>query len=133
MPVRLERITRTTIEVVQFMKQHPKVESVIFPFDESFPQYALARQQMKGACGLFTFVLKTGKREDIVRFCESLQHIMMAVSWGGHESLVIPKCAGIKAADFDPANREHRYVRMYAGLEEAGYLIKDLEQALEKI
>jgi cystathionine beta-lyase/cystathionine gamma-synthase len=78
------------------MKQHPKVESILFPFDESFPQYELAKQQMKGACGLFTFVLKTDKMESIVKFCESLQHIMMAVSWGGHESLVIPKCAGIE-------------------------------------
>ncbi len=133
LPARIERITRTTKEVVAFMKQHPKVESVIFPFDESFPQYALAKQQMKDACGLFTFVLKTSKREDIVRFCESLQHIMMAVSWGGHESLVIPKCAGIQPGNFDPENKEHLYIRMYAGLEEPGYLIADLDHALGKI
>ncbi|MES1218803.1 MAG: PLP-dependent transferase, partial [Bacteroidota bacterium] len=65
----------------------------------------------------------------IVKFCESLKHIMMAVSWGGHESLVIPKCAGIAASDFDYRNREHRYIRLYVGLEEADYLIKDLDQA----
>ena len=81
--------------------------------------------------GLFTFVLKSKNMEDIVTFCESLQHIMMAVSWGGHESLVIPKCAGIKESDYDENNREHRYIRMYCGLEEADYLIRDLEQALE--
>lgn len=133
LPARLERITKTTTEVVQFLKHHPKIESVIFPFDESFPQYALAKQQMNGACGLFTFVVKTNKREEIVRFCESLKHIMMAVSWGGHESLVIPKCAGILPTDFDPANKEHRYVRMYAGLEEPQYLINDLGQALDNI
>ncbi len=130
LPARIERITRTTKEVVAFMKQHPKVERVIFPFDESFTQYTLAKQQMKDACGLFTFVLKTTKREDIVRFCESLQHIMMAVSWGGHESLVIPKCAGIKQEDFDPSNSEHRYIRMYVGLENPGYLINDMERSL---
>jgi cystathionine beta-lyase/cystathionine gamma-synthase len=133
LPARIERITQTTAEVVKFIKQHPKVESVIFPFDESFPQYQLARQQMKGACGLFTFVIKTNKMGSIVQFCESLKHIMMAVSWGGHESLVIPKCAGIQPKDFDPSNREHRYVRMYAGLEDPEYLIADLEQALGKI
>jgi cystathionine beta-lyase/cystathionine gamma-synthase len=133
LPARIERITKTTTDVVKFMKQHPKVESIHFPLDETFPQYELARQQMKGACGLFTFILKKNKREDIVRFCESLQHIMMAVSWGGHESLVIPKCAGIPASEYDPANHEHRYIRMYVGLEDAEYLIKDLGQALEKI
>ena len=133
MPARLERITKSTAEVVAFMKQHPKVESVLFPFDESFPQYDLAKQQMKGACGLFTVVLRTNKMQSIVKFCESLQHIMMAVSWGGHESLVIPKCAGIAPNDFDPASKEHRYIRLYVGLEEPQYLIDDLSQALDKI
>ena len=54
-------------------------------------------------------------------------------SWGGHESLVIPKCSGISVSEFDPSNPEHRWVRMYVGLEEADYLIKDLEQGLNKI
>ena len=130
LPARIERITKSTATVVSFMKQHPKVEFLIFPFDESFPQYALAKEQMKGACGLFTFTLKTAKRDSIVHFCESLKHIMMAVSWGGHESLVIPKCAGIPVADFDPSNKEHRYIRMYVGLEDPQYLIADLEKAL---
>lgn len=133
LPARLERITKTTIEVLNFLKQHPKVERVIFPFDESFSQYELAKQQMRGACGLMTMVLKTNKREGIVKFCESLQHIMMAVSWGGHESLVIPKCSGIPVSDFDPSNAEHRYVRIYVGLEEPGYLIEDLKQAFDKM
>ena len=133
LPVRMERITKSTAEVVQYMKQHPKVESILFPFDESFPQYQLAKQQMKGAGGLFTFVLKSGKMESIVSFCENLKHIMMAVSWGGHESLVIPKCASLKPADFKPDNPEHRYIRMYVGLEDAQYLIKDLEDALKAV
>lgn len=132
LPARIDRITRSTAEVVLFMKQHPKVESVLFPLDKSFPQYELAKHQMKGACGLFTVVLKPNKMESIVKFCESLQHIMMAVSWGGHESLVIPKCAGLKPSEFDTCNREHRYVRIYVGLEDPEYLINDLEQALEK-
>src|SRR5205085_751307 len=109
LPARLERITRTTNEVVRFLKQHPKVESVIFPFDESFPQFELAKKQMKGACGLVTLVLNVSKKEEIVRFCESLEHIMMAVSWGGHESLVIPKSVGLKENEFDASNKEHRY------------------------
>ncbi|HRG92230.1 MAG TPA: PLP-dependent aspartate aminotransferase family protein [Chitinophagaceae bacterium] len=133
LPARIERITETTAAVVAYMKQHPKVESILFPLDESFPQYDLAKEQMKGACGLFTFTLKSDKRDDIVLFCESLQHFMMAVSWGGHESLVIPKCAGIPVKDFDPSNKEHKYIRVYTGLEDADYLIKDLEGALEKI
>ncbi len=133
LPVRLHRISQSAIEVVNFLKQHPKIEGVLFPLDETFPQYELAQQQMKGAGGLFTFVMNTDKMESIVKFCESLQHIMMAVSWGGHESLVIPKCAGIHPKDFDPANKEHRYVRMYVGLEDPSYIIADLEVALREI
>ncbi len=133
LPMRLERITNSTQKVVSFLKQHPKVEQVIFSFDESFPQYELAKQQMKGACGLLSFIIKATDINQIEKFCESLQHILMAVSWGGHESLVIPKCASIKREEFDAGNKEHRMLRLYVGLEEPDYLIKDLQQALEKI
>jgi len=71
--------------------------------------------------------------DEIVTFCESLRHILMAVSWGGHESLVIPKCASLLSKDFDSKNREHKMVRLYVGLEEPDYLIADIEQALAKI
>lgn len=131
LPARLERITNTTKEVLTFLKQHPRIDSILFPLDESFPQYRLARSQMTGGCGLLTITLKDGTAESITRFCESLKHFSMAVSWGGHESLVIPKCAGIPPAQFDPANREHQYIRIYTGLEDPQYLINDLAQALE--
>ena len=133
LPVRLNRINQSTAQLIQFLKQHPKIETFIFPFDTSFPQYELAKQQMKSAGGLVTFILKTNSREKIVEFCESLRHFMMAVSWGGHESLILPQCAGSKPSDFDRNNSEHRSIRMYVGLEEPAYLIADLEQALNKI
>jgi len=130
LPMRLEKISRTTEAVVAFLKQHPRIGRLLFPFDKDFPQYELAQKQMTGACGLLTFTLKDGTVESITKFCEALKHIQMAVSWGGYESLVIPRCAGIAPADFDAANEGHQYIRLYAGLEEADYLIKDLEQAL---
>jgi cystathionine beta-lyase/cystathionine gamma-synthase len=133
LPARLDRITTSTKKVVAYLKQHPKVESIIFPFDESFPQYELAKQQMSGACGLFTFIIKATTITQIEQFCENLQHFLMAVSWGGYESLIIPKCSGIGPADFDAANKEHRMLRLYVGLEDADYLIKDLAQAFDKL
>src|SRR5258708_36434327 len=129
LPARLERITQTTRKVAGWLKTHPRVEGILFPFDESFPQYALAKQQMQGACGLLSFYVRARSRDEIVTFCESLKHIMMAVSWGGHESLILPKCASLTAAEFDPSVREHRMLRLYTGLEDADYLIRDLEQA----
>ncbi len=133
LPVRLQRINQSTAVLIDYLKQHPKIESILFPFDPSFPQYELAKRQMKSAGGLVTFYMKVNSRSEIVRFCESLQHFLMAVSWGGHESLMMPKCAGIRDADFDPNNPDHRAVRMYAGLEEPAYLIADIDQALTRI
>jgi cystathionine beta-lyase/cystathionine gamma-synthase len=130
LPARFKQITNSTQQVLSYLKNHPKVEIILFPFGESFPQYDLAKKQMSGACGLFTFALKARTIKEVETFCNSLQHIMMAVSWGGHESLVIPKCSGLQPSEFDPSNIEHRYIRMYVGLEEPDYLIKDLEQAL---
>ncbi|WP_067037285.1 trans-sulfuration enzyme family protein [Allomuricauda sp. CP2A] len=133
LPVRLERISKTTRTVIDFLKGHSLVEEVIFPMDPSFSQYELAKKQMKGACGLFTVILKTDSRDQIVKFCESLKHFLIAVSWGGHESLVFPKCASMESNEFDRQNREHRMIRFYTGLEDAEYLIKDIQQALGKL
>jgi cystathionine beta-lyase/cystathionine gamma-synthase len=88
---------------------------------------------MRVGCGLLTFNLKIGTCESITKFCESLKHILMAVSWGGHESLVIPKCAGIDPKDFDRNNTEHQYIRLYTGLEDASYLVADINQALNLV
>lgn len=133
MPHRLQYIYQSTAVVFEKLKEHPRVEAIIFPFDPQFPQYELARKQMKGAGGLLTLTLKAQRRDEVVRFAESLQHILMAVSWGGHESLIIPKCAGIPAEQFDAGNPEHRMVRLYVGLEDPQYLLTDLLQALDKM
>ncbi len=131
LPARLDRITATTNQMLDYLKQQPRVEEVLFPLDPSFPQYELARTQMKGACGLVTIVMKAEKMQEIVTFCESLRHMLMAVSWGGHESLALPKCASLTPQQFDSANREHRMIRFYFGLEEAGYLKADIDQAFK--
>ncbi|HWB28724.1 MAG TPA: PLP-dependent aspartate aminotransferase family protein [Chitinophagaceae bacterium] len=133
LPARLERITQTTNAVISFLKNHPLVEKVIFPFDDGFPQLALAKQQMQGACGLLTFVIKADTVEDIELFCNSLKHILMAVSWGGHESLIIPGCSSKKREAFDKDDISHRMLRLYTGLEEPAYIINDLNQAFIKI
>lgn len=130
---RLEKITSTTLKVVDYLKNHPLVDEVIFPFDPSFPQFELAKRQMKNVCGLLTFTIKTNNIKTIETFCELLQHILMAVSWGGYESLIIPKCAGIKPGHFDPEKREHRMLRLYVGLEEPEYIIDDISQAFAAI
>jgi cystathionine beta-lyase/cystathionine gamma-synthase len=127
--LRLDRISTSSRKVLAYLKGHPLVESVLFPLDESFPQYNLAKKQMKNAGGLISFFVRAEKRPEIVRFCENLKHIMMAVSWGGHESLILPRCAGLDDSEFDPLNADHRMLRLYVGLESPEYLIEDLEQS----
>lgn len=133
LPLRLHRITATTDKVILFLKQQHNVEEVIFPFSKSFAQYELAKQQMDGACGLLTFILRDVSIVQIEKFCESLHHIKMAVSWGGHESLIVPRCAGLPIKDFDAKNKEHRMIRLYVGLEDAAYIIEDLQRGFESI
>jgi len=133
LPARLDRITATTSKMLDYLEQHPMVEEVIFPFNKAFPQLQLARQQMSGACGLVTIVMKTTKMASIIKFCESLRHILMAVSWGGHESLALPRCASLLPYQFDPDNREHKMIRFYFGLEEPAYLVTDIEQAFQAL
>ncbi len=133
LPLRLERITSSTYTIHKYLKTNNKVEEVIFPFDNAFPQYELAHRQMSGACGLLTIVLKDIDLSAIEKFCQTLKHFKMAVSWGGHESLIIPRCAGIKINDFHKDIKEHRMVRLYIGLEDTTYLMNDLESAFATI
>lgn len=128
LPARLERIQRTTDTIWKYLCQHPKVESVIYPFDPAYPQYALAKRQMGAAPGLLSFYVTHRQAEEIEAFCNGLKHFKMAVSWGGHESLLIPKLATMPRSSFDAANKDHRMIRIYVGLEDADYLIRDLER-----
>lgn len=107
------------------------MEEIFYPFDESFEQYELAIKQMKGSGGLFSFIMKADTITEIEKFCESLQHILMAVSWGGYESLIMPACASIKRNEFDTNNTDHRRMRIYVGLEDAEYIIEDLKRGFE--
>ncbi len=128
LPARIDRITASTQKVLEYLKTVNRIESLIFPLDPSFPQYELAKDQMSGACGLISFYMKAQLVEEIEKFCNSLKAFRMAVSWGGHESLIIPKCAGTPQADFNPLNPTHRMLRLYIGLEDPDFLIRDLEQ-----
>lgn len=133
LPMRLERIEKTAKSVRTYLDNHPMVDTVINPFSSKNPQYELAQKQMKGVGGLFSFVINAKNEKEIVTFCESLRHILMAVSWGGHESLIIPCSASLPKGSFEIKNPIHRTLRMYVGLEDEQYLIEDLDQAFNKV
>jgi len=131
--IRLEKISDTADKVVDYLNQHPKIEQVLHPFSANNKDLALARTQMKKCGGLFSISLKNSSLEKIETFCNGLKHILMAVSWGGYESLIIPACAGLSKAEFDPNNKRHVLIRVYVGLEDPNYIIADLENALAMI
>ena len=129
--LRLERSGDNARLLASCLSDHPKVFKVHYPFLPEHPQYHLARRQMRSPGGLFSVTLKASGPDDVERFCESLKMFLLAVSWGGYESLVFPAIAfsqGEKAASI-PWN----LVRFYAGLEDPGELKQDLLNALDQL
>jgi len=131
--LRVERSCSSAALLVTHFENHKKVLKMYYPFSKSFPQHELAVEQMKRGGGLFTVALAVQNVEQIEIFCSSLKRFLMAVSWGGHESLVFPVCATMPKESFDAANMDHKLVRFYIGLEDPKVLIDDIEQALTKI
>ncbi|WP_162055616.1 trans-sulfuration enzyme family protein [Pontibacter pamirensis] len=132
LPVRMERVAASTRKVVGYLTQHPKVEQVLFPFLPTHPQYELAQRQMRDNSGQFSLYLKAARMEQVDRFCDSLKHFLMAASWGGHESLIFPVSATYASEEMK-SDLPFNMVRFYVGLEDPEYLIRDLEQALDKV
>ena len=133
LPVRLKQINDNTADFVQGLESMEIVEKIIFPFHASFPQYQLAKEQMLGACGLLTIIVKQEYAGKIEQICNNLKAFKMAVSWGGYESLIIPKIAALNKNAIDFSNEEHRSIRIYVGLESPDYLLYDLKQAVGKL
>ncbi|MBL0310772.1 MAG: aminotransferase class I/II-fold pyridoxal phosphate-dependent enzyme [Bacteroidetes bacterium] len=133
LPLRLERVKSSTEKVVEFMEAHPKVERMYYPWSKSFPQYELAKKQMKWCGGLFTIQLKAKSIDEVETFCDNLKRFLMAVSWGGHESLLMPACSFHPKENYDASIYPFTLIRFYIGLEDPDILIADLKQALDKI
>ncbi|MCC7224766.1 MAG: aminotransferase class I/II-fold pyridoxal phosphate-dependent enzyme [Chitinophagales bacterium] len=132
LPLRLSRSHETTMQVVAYLEQHPKIARVNFPFSSSFPQYELAKKQMSGCGGLFSAELRAAELGQIDQFCERLHYFLLACSWGGHESLAFPMSALYTAQNYHTATAlPWNLVRFYVGLEDADLLIADLAQALD--
>lgn len=131
--LRVNRSFESAKKIAAWMENHEKVERVLFPFLPSFPQYELAQQQMTGCAGLFTAFLKTDSIENIEAFFGRLKRFLFAVSWGGHESLIVPTAAFYNVPGRENPPYPVNMVRFYVGLEEPEWLMEDLENALQLI
>jgi cystathionine beta-lyase/cystathionine gamma-synthase len=124
MPIRLKQIAATTKQVIGFLESRPEVEKLLYPGSISEQQMQLFQSQMKGISGLFSVQFKNKSPEVMEAFVNNLRFFQMAVSWGGHESLVLPY------ALWDE-QKHSGMVRFSIGFEEPETLIADLEQSLD--
>jgi cystathionine beta-lyase/cystathionine gamma-synthase len=131
LPVRMERISNSATRIINFLEQKSQVKQTFYPFSKQNPQFELARKQMTSGSGLFTIQLQTEDAHLIEDFCNKLTCWRMAVSWGGHESLIIPSCSFIRpgAENKLPSN----LIRFSVGLEDPEMLIEDLNKNLNAL
>jgi cystathionine beta-lyase/cystathionine gamma-synthase len=118
-----------------FLNGHPRVKRVHYPGLDSHPQHRLARRQMSDFGAVVTIELDGGFEEG-ARFAQALQYFAISASVGSAESLVMPPQL-LAGNEYNPEQRAASLitrgtVRLSIGLEDAGDLVQDLEQALEK-
>ena len=133
LPLRLQRSDESARALIEKMEHHPKVERIWYPFHKSFPQLNLARKQMRGCGGLFSAQFKTESREKMEAFVHHLKRFLMAVSWGGHESLIMPSIGFYGIPGKPEPSLPWNFCRFYIGLEDPEWLWEDLERAMEEL
>jgi cystathionine beta-lyase/cystathionine gamma-synthase len=133
LPLRMKAHEENGRALFDFLRHHPKVSRVHYPFHPGHPQFSLARKQMSGAGGLFSIELNAPDIAAVERFCDALQHFVMGPSWGGYESIQFPACVLYQSENYGNTTLPWNLVRLFAGLEDAALLTEDLKQALEKI
>ena len=133
LPIRMERVENSGYEVYKYLKSHSKVRKVYYPLDPESPQYVLAKKQMSGCGGLISFEIDTESKNDIHVFFHALDKFLCAVSWGGHESLKMPSLAFHDIEGQEDSPIPWQMFRLYIGLEDPDYLIKNLEKAFNSI
>ena len=133
LPLRMQRSHESALRVARWLEQQPAVARVLHPLLPSFPQYTLAKQQMTGNGGLFSVYFHADTQLKMESFVNRLRRFLMAVSWGGHESLIMPMVGFYDVPGRPNSSQPYQLVRFYIGLEDTDWLIEDLDQALEAL
>ena len=131
--VRMEEHNRNALAIAHWLERHEKVAAVLHPGLESHPQHALAKKQMTGYGGTFSFRLRGGQ-DAVFRLLERVRVMTLAESLGGVESLIEHPVTMTHASVAPEVLREMGItpdlVRISVGIEDVEDLIGDLEQAL---
>ena len=131
--LRMHRTDESAKKIVAFLQNHPKIKRVYYPFAADNPQLHIAQKQMSGNGGLLSIETTAATIAEAEAFFYALKRFTFAVSWGGHESLIFPTVSlyGIEGKGNPPL--PFSFARLYIGLEDADWLIEDLNQALSVI
>jgi cystathionine beta-lyase/cystathionine gamma-synthase len=131
--VRMRQHESNAAAVAGFLKGRSEVARVHYPGFSDHPGFELARAQMRGFGGMVTIDLVGGEAA-ARRLCEATQLFALGESLGGVESLIGYPWSMSHAA-FPPEVKRRKgiteaIVRLSVGIEDAGDLCADLDQAL---
>jgi cystathionine beta-lyase len=130
--VRLDRQEANARRIAELLAGHPRVLRVHYPGLASHPGHELQRRQARGAGSVVSF--ETGSVEVSRHIAETTRLFTISVSFGSTGSLISLPCrmshASIPAAVRQSRALPEDLVRLAVGIEDAGDLLGDLEQAL---
>jgi O-succinylhomoserine sulfhydrylase len=133
MSMRVEKMSNSAQTLAQYLETCPQIKSVRYPGLKSHAGYATAQKQMSGGGSTIGIEFK-GSKAEVFKFMNALRVIDISNNLGDSKSLIT-----------HPASTTHRrlapeiqaemgitdsVLRLSIGLEYAGDLLADIEQAL---
>jgi cystathionine gamma-synthase len=126
--LRVEKQTQNALAVAQHFENHPLVEKVLYPGLKSDLGHAIQKRQTGGEFGGMMSIVTKGSEQTAIDVARHCRIFYPATSLGGVESLIEHR----KTVSGDGFPVHPNLLRLSIGIEDAGDLIYDLEQALEK-
>jgi len=124
LPHRMNIVNENAFKIAHALKNHPKIERVLHLGMDDHPHHTLARQQMTGYGGLFSFLVR-GSADDAIGMTNRLRLIKRATSFGGVHTTIEHR-ASIEVGTSTPQN----LLRISVGLEHPDDIWDDLAGAL---
>jgi len=123
--VRLERIERTTLTLLDFVTDQPGVREVRHPALTHNPGHAEWLRDFSGSTGLLTLLLEPWTRPLLAKAIEAMDQFAIGASWGGTKSVVAVLDA-LPPRTATQVSHDGPLVRFSIGLEHSDDLIESL-------
>ncbi|WP_407081802.1 methionine gamma-lyase [Psychrobacillus antarcticus] len=134
--IRMDRHSENASKVFDFLKAHPSIENIYYPFDVDNPRYHVAKKQMKAGGGLISFTIKGGVKQ-AQKLMNELKLIKIAVSLGDAETLIQHPSTMTHSSVPEKERLEMGItgglLRLSVGLENSSDILEDLQQALSNM